>query len=237
MRHSPSLQSHSQLVERCAGSATSGARGIRQATDSSQAVGAIRCDSAQKSAAPDVLCDVVADHSCRSPHYLVATNVPETRMATADRPTIQPATRAAGAARIALIEDDPHLALLMEYNLRAHGYEVDALDEGWNAISHLRKFRPQLVVLDWLLPGLAGIEVLRRLRAEPDLCTLPVVMVTANVGSEHRARAMAAGADAFFGKPASIHEVMTMIGKLLHPGSEGLEPTRRSAVCSRIERS
>ena len=82
-------------------------------------------------------------------------------------------------ARILIIEDEEPLTLLLRYNLEAEGYSVEAAVRGDEADLKLKENTPDLAVIDWMLPGLSGIELIRRLRTRPETRQLPVIMLTA----------------------------------------------------------
>ncbi len=119
--------------------------------------------------------------------------------------------------RIVLVEDDGNLALLLRYNLEARGYEVDWVSDGSAVLSHICSDPPDAVVLDWGLPGLSGIEVLRRMRACNVLRSVPVLMLTARCLPEDRQRALTTGATAFLAKPFSIPEVLAALKRMSRP--------------------
>ena len=79
-------------------------------------------------------------------------------------------------ARILIVEDEEPLTMLLRYNLEAEGYEVETSARGDEADTRLKESTPDLVVLDWMLPGLSGIELCRRLRARPETRQLPIIM-------------------------------------------------------------
>ena len=79
-------------------------------------------------------------------------------------------------ARILVVEDEEALATLLRYNLDAEGYEVETVGRGDDADTRLKERVPDLIVLDWILPGLSGIELCRRLRARPETKQLPIIM-------------------------------------------------------------
>ena len=120
--------------------------------------------------------------------------------------------------RIAVIEDDEHVSMLLCYNLRAAGYEPEACGDGYEALRRLMSAPPALVLLDWMMPGLSGIEILRALRKAPELRGLPVLMVTARTGLEDRNRALGLGVDEVLAKPFSISYVLTRVQALLSDG-------------------
>src|SRR5437660_1754402 len=103
-------------------------------------------------------------------------------------------------ARIMIVEDEEPLTLLLRYNLEAEGYAVDVAARGDEAEVKLKEAAPDLVVLDWMLPGMSGIELCRRLRARPETERLPIIMLTARGEESERIRGLATGADERFGK-------------------------------------
>jgi two-component system phosphate regulon response regulator PhoB len=123
------------------------------------------------------------------------------------------------AARILIVEDEEPLMLLLRYNLEAEGYEVETVARGDEADLRLRETVPDLVVLDWMLPGVSGIELCRRLRARPETKALPVIMLTARGEESERVRGLATGADDYIVKPFSIPELLARLRALLRRAS------------------
>ena len=123
--------------------------------------------------------------------------------------------RAAMSARILIIEDEEPLTLLLRYNLEAEGYEVETSARGDEAEIKLKESPPDLLVLDWMLPGMSGIELCRRLRARPDTERLPIIMLTARGEESERVRGLATGADDYIVKPFSVPELLARIRSLL----------------------
>ena len=97
------------------------------------------------------------------------------------------------SARIMVVEDEEALTTLLRYNLDAEGYDVETVARGDDADTRLKERVPDLVVLDWMLPGLSGIELCRRLRARPETKTLPIIMLTARGEESERVRIIARG--------------------------------------------
>src|SRR6516162_7819024 len=118
-------------------------------------------------------------------------------------------------ARILIIEDEEPLTLLLRYNLEAEGYEVDTTARGDDADLRLRESPPDLAVIDWMLPGLSGIELIRRLRTRPETRLLPIIMLTARGEEGERVRGLATGADDYIVKPFSVPELLARIRALL----------------------
>jgi len=131
-------------------------------------------------------------------------------------------------ANILIVEDEEPLTTLLRYNLEAEGYEVDSVGRGDEADIRLKETTPDLVVLDWMLPGLSGIELCRRLRARPQTKTLPIIMLTARGEESERVRGLATGADDYIVKPFSVPELLARIRALLRRTS----PERLADVLS-----
>jgi two-component system, OmpR family, phosphate regulon response regulator PhoB len=118
-------------------------------------------------------------------------------------------------AHILIVEDEEPLSLLLRYNLEAEGYEVDAAVRGDDADLRLRESPPDLAVIDWMLPGLSGIELIRRVRGRPETRLLPIIMLTARGEEGERIRGLATGADDYIVKPFSVPELLARIRALL----------------------
>jgi two-component system phosphate regulon response regulator PhoB len=118
-------------------------------------------------------------------------------------------------ARILIVEDEEALTLLLRYNLEAEGYQVDNVARGDDADTRLKEGLPDLVILDWMLPGLSGIELCRRLRARSDTQSLPIIMLTARGEESERIRGLATGADDYIVKPFSVPELVARVRALL----------------------
>ena len=120
---------------------------------------------------------------------------------------------------ILIVEDEEALTLLLRYNLEAAGYEVETVARGDEADMRLREGNPDLVILDWMLPGLSGIELCRRLRARPDTRQLPIIMLTARGEESERVRGLGTGADDYVVKPFSVPELIARVSALLRRAS------------------
>ncbi len=117
--------------------------------------------------------------------------------------------------RILVVEDEEALTVLLRYNLEAAGYQVTSTDDGDEADLLLRESLPDLVLLDWMLPGLSGIELCRRLRQRPETQRLPIILLTARGEENERVRGLATGADDYIVKPFSVPELLARISALL----------------------
>src|SRR5712691_1497217 len=129
-------------------------------------------------------------------------------------------------ARILIIEDEEPLTILLRYNLEKEGYAVDSAIRGDEADLKLKESTPDLAVIDWMLPGLSGIELVRRLRARPETKQLPIIMLTARGEEPERVRGLAIGADDYIVKPFSVPELLARVQALLRRA----RPERLSAI-------
>jgi two-component system, OmpR family, phosphate regulon response regulator PhoB len=116
---------------------------------------------------------------------------------------------------ILVVEDEEPLTVMLRYNLEAAGYEVETVARGDEAEVLLKERVPDLVILDWMLPGLSGIEICRRLRARPQTKTLPIIMLTARGEESERVRGLLTGADHYVVKPFSVPELLARVTTLL----------------------
>jgi two-component system phosphate regulon response regulator PhoB len=130
------------------------------------------------------------------------------------------------APRILIVEDEEPLVMLLRYNLQAEGYVVDSAGNGEDAEIKLAEEVPDLVVLDWMIPNVSGIELCRRLRARPETARLPIIMLTARGEETERVRGLATGADDYIVKPFSVPELVARIGALLRRAN----PERIAAI-------
>src|SRR6195952_4934743 len=128
-----------------------------------------------------------------------------------------PSKAAAGgtAPHILVVEDEQALGLLLSYNLEAEGFTVERVERGDEAEVRLSELPPDLVILDWMLPGGSGLEICRRLRAREATRTLPVIMLTARGEEGERVRGLSVGADDYVVKPFSVPELMARVRALL----------------------
>jgi two-component system phosphate regulon response regulator PhoB len=139
--------------------------------------------------------------------------------------------------RVLIVEDEEPLTLLLRYNLEAEGYSVDSAGRGDDAEIMLREQVPDLVILDWMLPGLSGIELCRRLRLRPETQCLPVILLTARGEESERVRGLATGADDYVVKPFSVPELLARVRALLRRASPNRVATSLEAGELILDRS
>ena len=117
--------------------------------------------------------------------------------------------------RVLIAEDEPHIVESLSFVLSRAGYEVASAGDGEAAFARLSEARPDVVILDVMLPRMNGFDLLRRLRADPDFSGLPVIMLTAKGQNQDRRTAEDIGADAFITKPFSNRDVVEQVRRLV----------------------
>jgi two-component system phosphate regulon response regulator PhoB len=127
-----------------------------------------------------------------------------TREASTDRPP-----------RILVVEDEAPLGELLSYNLKAEGFEAEHIDRGDEAELCLAETPFDLVILDWMLPGVSGLEICRRMRTRDNTRDMPIIMLTARCEENERVRGLSVGADDYVVKPFSMPELMLRVHALL----------------------
>jgi len=127
---------------------------------------------------------------------------------------------------VLVVEDEDSLATLLQYNLQKEGYEVTLAGDGEEALLTVEERLPDLIVLDWMLPKVSGIEVCRRLRQRNETRNIPIVMLTARGEETDRVRGLDTGADDYVVKPFSMSELVSRIRAVLRRIRPGLAEDR-----------
>ena len=125
---------------------------------------------------------------------------------------------------ILIVEDEAPLLTLLRYNLEKQGFRVEEATDGQEALLRVAENKPDLVLLDWMLPTLSGIEVCRQIRRRPATRDLPVIMVTARTEDQDAVRALDIGADDYITKPFAVEALLARIRALLR--RSGSVPTK-----------
>jgi two-component system phosphate regulon response regulator PhoB len=125
----------------------------------------------------------------------------------ADRPVMR--------AKVLIVEDEAPLAELLRYNFEAEGFDVSHAGTGEEAELIVAEERPDLIVLDWMLPSVSGVELCRRLRARQETRAIPILMLTARGEESDRIRGLSTGADDYVVKPFSLPELMARVKAIL----------------------
>jgi two-component system, OmpR family, phosphate regulon response regulator PhoB len=119
------------------------------------------------------------------------------------------------SASILVIEDEEPIQVLLKYNLESEGYRVRSSAQGEDVAFMIAEERPDLILLDWMLPGISGIEVCRLIRAKPESRDIPIIMLTARSEEAEKVRGLATGADDYLVKPFSVPELLMRIKTIL----------------------
>ena len=128
--------------------------------------------------------------------------------------------------QVLVVEDEDALSALLQYNLDKEGYAVTVAGDGEEALVLIDEQQPDLIVLDWMLPKVSGVEVCRRLRARPETRNLPIIMLTARGEESDRIRGLDTGADDYVVKPFSMSELAARIRAVLRRIRPGLADDR-----------
>lgn len=118
-------------------------------------------------------------------------------------------------AKVLIVEDEAALRQLLSYNLGKEGYDIATSDDGDEVMMAIDEEKPDIVLLDWMLPNRSGIEVCRQLRAQTETRDLPVIMLTARGEEEDRIRGLELGADDYVTKPFSMSELVARMRAVL----------------------
>lgn len=119
------------------------------------------------------------------------------------------------ARSVLLVDDEPNIALSLEFLMKRDGYEVRTASDGDAALQCVREKKPDIVLLDVMMPGRDGYDVCQTLRSDPDCADIKIVVLTAKGGAIEGEKALALGADAFFSKPFGIEELSRRVRELL----------------------
>lgn len=118
-------------------------------------------------------------------------------------------------AKVFLVEDEQSIITLVEYNLKKEGFKVSVSSNGEEALNEIKEQEPDLVLLDWMLPDLSGIDICRSLKKDKKFQDLPIIMLTAKGQEEDKVAALNAGADDYITKPFGHAELVARINALL----------------------
>jgi two-component system phosphate regulon response regulator PhoB len=119
------------------------------------------------------------------------------------------------AANILLVEDEPGIQELLKLNLGQAGHQVIATDDAEGALQYLKNALPDVILLDWMLPGMSGLDLCRRLRADKRYQPVPIIMLTARGEEQDRVAGLDTGADDYITKPFSPRELVSRIRAVL----------------------
>ena len=117
--------------------------------------------------------------------------------------------------KIFIIEDEPSIIQLVQHNLEKNGFIVSSSVNGNDGLKELKKFQPDLLLLDWMLPDLSGVEICKNIRKDASYNNLPVIMLTAKGEEEDKIKGLDSGVDDYLTKPFSFNELMARIKAVL----------------------
>lgn len=130
-------------------------------------------------------------------------------------------------ATIMIVEDEQAIAILLKYNLERAGYETITVSHGNRVISAVEKHLPSLILLDWMLPEISGLELCKIIRSNPELKNIPIIMLTAKGQEEDKVIGLSAGADDYVTKPFSVPELLARIKTNLRRVSTTTAPVKK----------
>lgn len=133
-------------------------------------------------------------------------------------------------ATIMIVEDEEAISLLLKYNLEKEGYKTVCVAHGNRVIAAVEKHTPSLILLDWMLPEMSGLELCKIIRNNPDYKNIPIIMLTAKGQEEDKVKGLSAGADDYVTKPFSVPELLARIRTNLRRVSTVLTSSKKEYV-------
>lgn len=121
---------------------------------------------------------------------------------------------------IMVVEDEEALALMLKYNLEKEGYDVVVETRGNKVLGSVEKNQPSVILLDWMLPEMSGVEICKLIRSKPDIKNIPIIMLTAKGEEEDKIKGLSAGADDYVTKPFSVPELLARVKTQLRRAPE-----------------
>ena len=129
-------------------------------------------------------------------------------------------------AKLLMVEDEASQQIILDYNLKSAGYETVQASDGYQALQLIDEELPDLILLDWMLPGVSGIEICRQLKARKNTREIPIIMLSARSEEVDKVRGLETGADDYMQKPYGIQELLARIKlqlKRVRPATTGVE--------------
>lgn len=112
---------------------------------------------------------------------------------------------------VMVIEDEEAIAMMLTYNLEKEGYKVEVVSNGLHAVKEIERLKPSVILLDWMLPEISGVEICRIIRSKPEIKNIPVIMLTAKSQEDDIVKGLSSGADDYVTKPFSVPELMARV--------------------------
>lgn len=123
--------------------------------------------------------------------------------------------------KVLIVDDEPNIVLSVEFLMQREGHDVVTAGDGQEAIEILARSKPDLMILDVMMPRKNGFEVCAEVRADPELSGMPILMLTAKGREAEMKKGLSLGADAYITKPFSTHELVTRVHELLNREETG----------------
>ncbi|MGD8914621.1 MAG: phosphate regulon transcriptional regulator PhoB [Candidatus Thiodiazotropha sp.] len=117
--------------------------------------------------------------------------------------------------RILAVDDEPAVGEMLRFILEQDGFQADFVEDATQAINQIRKFKPDLILLDWMLPGMSGLELAGRLKKDRETASIPIIMLTAKGEEDDKVRGLDIGAEDYVTKPFSARELLARIRSIL----------------------
>ena len=112
---------------------------------------------------------------------------------------------------VMVVEDEEAIAMMLTYNLEKEGYKVEVVSNGMHAVKEVERLKPSVILLDWMLPEISGVEICRIIRSKPEIKNIPIIMLTAKSQEDDIVKGLSSGADDYVTKPFSIPELMARV--------------------------
>ncbi len=132
--------------------------------------------------------------------------------------------------RILIVEDEPDVVDMIEINLKSFGYQISSVDNGVDALAKVQSQRPDLIILDLMIPKLSGLDVCKSLKKNADTATIPIIILTAKTEEVDRIVGLEIGADDYVTKPFSPRELSLRVQSVLRRGTEKSSPNEKLLI-------
>lgn len=137
---------------------------------------------------------------------------------------------AATAQRILVLDDEPDVTELLKYKLEQEGYACKVINDPLIFVGQLREFRPELIILDIMMPEISGLQLCRIVRADPETKEVPVIFLTARGEAEDRVKGLETGAEDYISKPFDMRELLLRVNKILSRSGKAEDGSRKARV-------
>lgn len=137
-------------------------------------------------------------------------------------------------AHIYIIEDEENIRELIKIAMEGFGYEVSVFEAAEAALESMQEKKPDLAILDWMLPGISGVEAIRQIREQKDLKQIPIILLTAKDKELDKVKGLDSGADDYMTKPFGVLELAARVRSLLRRIGKDVEPDQEETTCGKL---